>query len=455
MNILPSLTLILKELCVLKISRSLINIAFTVTLAAATAFSSLPSYALKASDITSEAAVLIDADSGAVIFDKNKGKKMYPASTTKILTALLTIEKLKLNQVVTITTDVYKAEGTRSYLAVGEEMTVRDLLYSLLLNSSNDSAIALAVAHSGSVEKFAVEMNKRAKEIGATNSSFVNPNGLHNANHYTTAEDLALIAREAMKNPTFREIVKTPRYTIMPTNKEKKERLLVNANQLLVGSGNFNIEYKGKNVAVADKYVTGIKTGYTVESGNSIVSSMTKNGRNIISVVLKAPGKTMYSDSRYLLDYGSDEMSSIKMHSAGELVKRVTTAENKQVPLYTNVDINIYVAKDVKKDTVKESVSYSPFKYKSSNSGQVGEAVYSVDGKTMASIPLYASGKITDNGTLSSSTKNLNKINTFSKEHIIEYVLMFIFAFIMWRSIMTVVNLIKIKLTRFYKSLIE
>ncbi|NLY70358.1 MAG: D-alanyl-D-alanine carboxypeptidase [Clostridiales bacterium] len=157
-------------------------------------------------DISAQTAVVIELNTGKVLYSKNAHQKVYPASTTKILTALIALEECNLDDIVKITGKASGVEGSSIYLEVGEKISYRDLLYGLMLRSGNDAAIAISEAISGSTEKFAEKMNQRAKEIGALNSNFANPSGLFNENHYTTAYDMALIAREAMKNPEFRQI---------------------------------------------------------------------------------------------------------------------------------------------------------------------------------------------------------------------------------------------------------
>lgn len=164
-------------------------------------------YAENAPDIAAGGAALIEQHTGAVICAKEAHKKLPMASTTKIMTALIVIENCSLGDTVKVSPKAYGVEGSSMYLNAGEEVSVEDMLYGLMLLSGNDAAVALAIHTAGSVEAFAALMNARAGEIGAHNTNFVTPNGLHDPEHYTTAYDLALIAAEAMKNPDFRKIV--------------------------------------------------------------------------------------------------------------------------------------------------------------------------------------------------------------------------------------------------------
>jgi len=161
-----------------------------------------------------EAALLMDADNGQILFEKNSGQRMYPASTTKIMTALLALEKGSLNDSVKISAKAAQVGGTRVGLQPGEQIKMEHLLHMMMLNSANDAAVAIAEHLGGSVEGFAGLMNKRAKQIGARDTNFVNPHGMPDKKHYTTARDLALISREAMQNERFAKIVQTINYQV-------------------------------------------------------------------------------------------------------------------------------------------------------------------------------------------------------------------------------------------------
>ena len=188
--------------------------------------------------------IVIEVNSGRILYQKNAFDKRYMASTTKILTAICVIENFDVNKEIVVSKETCNVEGSSIYLEDGEILSIKDLLYGLMLRSGNDCAETLAVCSSGSIENFANLMNQTAKKIGALNSNFVNPHGLHNDNHYTTAYDLALISAYAIKNPTFKEIVSTKSIDIPFTTKNTK-RKLYNKNKMLS-------QYEG---------ATGIKTG--------------------------------------------------------------------------------------------------------------------------------------------------------------------------------------------------
>ncbi len=255
-------------------------------------------------DISAEAAILIEIDSGEILYEKNANAPMYPASTTKIMTALLALEHLDLEDKITVPEDMGLADGSAMYLLPGEVFTVRELLDGLLVKSANDAAVLLARTISGDIQSFATLMNQRAKDIGCTNTSFANPNGLHDPSHTISAHDMALIAREAMKNATFRELVSQVNVTLDETPQTPEKRYFRNTNRFLWSTS--KIIYNNEYIPIKYEVVDGIKTGYTGEAGNCLVSSGKKNNIRVISVVFKASGYDVYRDSRLLLDYGFD-----------------------------------------------------------------------------------------------------------------------------------------------------
>lgn len=271
--------------------------------------------------ILAESAVLIDASTGEVLYDKNMNTQHYPASTTKVMTALLTLENLDLSKTVTIDAETPFTEGSRVYLLEGEHVTVEQLMYSLLLESANDAAVALGKEIAGSIPAFADMMNERAKELGAKNTHFVNPNGLHDDAHLTTAYDLAMIAKEAMKNKTFRKFVTTYRYIIPKTNMQDT-RYLYNTNRLLYDK---KTKVLVNGVERPAKYagVTGIKTGYTSHAGGCLIAGAKRNGTELIAVVMKSTDEGRFADSIALLDYGFANYKSTKAMDKGSVLGEI------------------------------------------------------------------------------------------------------------------------------------
>jgi len=237
-------------------------------------------------NVVAQSAAVVDSYSGDFLFTKNENAKQYPASSTKILTALIVIESGDLDHLVTIDLADTKVEPSSLGLKPGEQYTRRQLLFGLLLKSANDVAMALARDNAGSVSAFADKMNLRAAQLGATSSHFVNPHGLHDPNHYTTAHDLVLIGRAAMQQPLFREIVSTVYYTWRAPSGQIDQ--LRNHNRLLR-------HFAGCN---------GLKTGYTRLAQQVLVSSALRGGHEVISVVLHTDKPGIWDDSKALLSYG-------------------------------------------------------------------------------------------------------------------------------------------------------
>ncbi len=237
-------------------------------------------------EIFGRSAIAFDARTGKVLFRKEDNLVMPIASTQKLLTALLVVERGDLDERITITAADTQAEPTKLYLKPGETYTRRELLYALLLRSANDAALALARDHSGSIEAFAEAMNRRMSGLGAQKSHFVNPNGLPADGQVSTARELAALARVAYLNPTLREIVATKEYSFL--RGDGTRIALRNTNRVLRNWSPCN----------------GMKTGYTRASGHCLVASATLEGRHIIAVVLGSNKASVWSDAQKLLAYG-------------------------------------------------------------------------------------------------------------------------------------------------------
>ncbi len=263
-------------------------------------------------EIVAESAILIDADTGIVLYEKEPDKKLYPASITKILTSVLTIENCELDEKIKHSHNaIYGIGPGSSHIGMreGEEITVEDALHGILLASANEVCMAVAEHIGGNVEDFMKMANERAREIGAVNTHFTNPHGFHDDNHYTTARDMALIMREAIKNETFVKIISTYTYTISPTNIVNEERILHNSNKFINPYSEF---YYG--------YCVGGKTGFTDEAGNTLVTYCRKDGMNLISVVMKDQGTNTYTDSKKLMEYGFDSFEEKELFNKEDYV---------------------------------------------------------------------------------------------------------------------------------------
>lgn len=273
--------------------------------------------------LEAEGAILADMVTGEVLFEKAADRKLYPASTTKILTCLLALERLDLEKIITIDVSVPKTEGNNIGLKEGEEVSVRELLYAMMTESSNDSAQALAIAMAGNTEAFADMMNERALLCGATQSHFVNPHGLHDPLHVSTARDLALIAAECMKSDLFRELVSTAQYTMRATNKNGP-RTLKNTNRLLWDEQDKTRIYVNGTLRYCKyKDCIGIKTGYTSHAQGCLVSAAERDGTAFIAVVLKSGDLGRFADSIALLDWGFENYKTVTVLEEGTSLGKI------------------------------------------------------------------------------------------------------------------------------------
>ena len=272
-------------------------------------------------EASAKSEIAMELTTGKVLIEGNADAQLPMASTTKILTAIIIIEDCNLDEVITVPDEAVGAEGSSIYLKQGEEIDLRDLLYGLMLRSGNDSAAALAIHHSGSIENFAKVMTERAKQMGAENSNFKNPSGLPDNEHYTTARDLCKIACYAMKNETFAKIVGT-------TNYNGKFRSFSSKNKML------NL-YEGAN---------GVKTGYTLKAGRCLVSSAEREGMDVVCVVLNCPD--MYERSCEIFDdcfsnYKLLKLNKDKVFMCDNVLCKLR--ENENIVVKSDIDINFKV----------------------------------------------------------------------------------------------------------------
>lgn len=268
--------------------------------------------ALRGVNCSAAGMAMIELDSGRLIAAKDKDRRLPMASTTKIVTAITVIENCEdLNKIVEVPNEAVGVEGSSIYLKRGERLSVKDLLYGLMLQSGNDCAVALAVHIAGSIENFATMMNDAAERIGAKNSHFVNPHGLHSDEHYTTAYDLALISAYAMRNETFKNIVGTKVYKITTDNQESN-RVIINKNKFL-------------NLCAGGN---GIKTGFTKKAGRCLVASAQRNGRTLICVVLDCGA--MFEECSRLVDIAFNSLIMSDIISVNTAIKQVKVANGEK-----------------------------------------------------------------------------------------------------------------------------
>lgn len=372
-------------------------------------------------DISAQSAILIDQQNGRILYEKNKDEKMYPASITKCMTALLALENCSLEDTVTVgdEIDLISPDSSKAGIVKGEIISVKDLLMGLMLPSGNDAAYSLAVYTAKKVSKnenlsieeslnyFIDMMNEKAASIGAESTHFENVDGYHNDNHYTTADDLALIIRTAMENSIFREIVSTTEYisenkVISNSNYKAITHNWTNKNELILeGSSNY---LSG---------AIGVKTGYTEPAGYCLASAVSQNGMNLIAVVLKSKSNFYrFNDSKKLMQYAFDNFINYNICNEGQVIASVHAAkfkigkreelnavsESALNVLMKNAEIgllqkNITWDKDkilIKGDTEDEVVLRAPLK----KGTHIGTINYSLNGEIIAKTELIAENDV-------------------------------------------------------------
>lgn len=271
-------------------------------------------------------AILMDADTGKVLYEKNADAKTQPASVTKMMTALLTVENLDLDHVVTVPPEAVGILGNSMKLKVGEKLTVDQLLHALLIISANDAAVALAMEMGGSLDNFYKMMNERARQLGMKNTHYKSPNGLiEDANHYMSARDTAILAEKLMGHKSVSRIVRTVKYTLPKTNKSKA-RKLKNTNKMLYDTKS-KITADGKKIHPRYKGTIGIKTGTMNASGYCLAAEVRRDGTNLIAVVMHANGRdgslARYSAVIPMFDYGFSNFRNEQLVERGESVGHV------------------------------------------------------------------------------------------------------------------------------------
>lgn len=272
---------------------------------------------VQALGVSARSAILMDGDSGQVLWEKNADQKSLIASTTKIMTALVVLEHAALDETVTVAAEAVGIEGSSMYLKSEETLTVENLLYGLMLSSGNDAAVALSIHVAGSPEEFAKLMNEKARFLGLENTHFANPNGLDSEENYATARSLGKLAVAAMQNDSFRTIVSTKSYNC-------PEHYMTNHNKLLW-------QYDG---------AVGVKTGFTKQAGRILVGSAERDGRRLVSVTINAPSD--WSDHKQMLDYGFTCYNPQTLVTRGQQVGtlEIISGTKAQVPLVASEDVS-------------------------------------------------------------------------------------------------------------------
>lgn len=370
------------------------------------------SFANEDVQISAPSVILMDYASGKILYEKNANQRMYPASTTKLMTAILTLENCELSDIATVSYNAIMTVPsgyTNANLHVDEELTIEQLLHILLIPSANDAANVLAEHIAGSVESFSTMMNTKALELGCKDTHFVNPSGIHDENHYSTAYDLALIGKYAMKFDIIKEIVTKETYTLPITNKhDKTDRIFATTNRLVLN--------KSKNTDYYE-YATGLKTGYTLASKNCIVASAKKDNMELICVILGCEKGTAnhaenkFSQSKTLFEYGFSHYAYKNLTKANELFKVISpkhaSKENSNLDVLYENDINAFItANDLTTDFTPTVTLDEKIKAPISKGSVVGNIRYEIEGITYQT-NLIAGQDIQVNTTLSTIFKIL------------------------------------------------
>ncbi|MBR5453805.1 MAG: D-alanyl-D-alanine carboxypeptidase [Clostridia bacterium] len=313
-------------------------------------------------NVSAESAVLIEVSGGRVVYEKNAYCRMPMASTTKIMTALVAIEEGDLDRIVTVSDKAVGVEGSSIYLYPGEKLSMRDLIYALMLESANDAAAAIAIAVAGSVEGFARLMNLKADEIGLADTHFENPHGLDSEQHYTTAYDLACLAAYALRNESFREIVSTYR-RVIPLQDNEGSRVLLNHNRLLRS-------YDG---------AIGVKTGFTKKSGRCLVSSAERDGVTLVSVTLNAPDD--WNDHKEMLDLGFRLFEKLNLSRAREERFELLAVNGEKSSFLASNSADLSVITEKKDRNIRKVVELKRFYYAPIASGEVVGRICYYDGE--------------------------------------------------------------------------
>lgn len=332
--------------------------------------------------INAAGCALIDASTGQMLYGKNQDTQYEPASTTKVMTALIVLEKCKLNDEVTIQQDVDREDGTRIGLKKGDVLTVHELLLGLLLDSGNDAADALAYHVSGSIDEFAKLMNAKAKELGATNTNFKNPSGLPDPQHLTTPHDLALFLREAVNNQDFINISTTPSYTIAMRNDPQRTINLYNKNYMINKSSKFYYPNAlcGKN-------------GYTIKANQTYVASAKKDDHILVASFLYAVDKNQnFEDMKTVFDYGFDNFSWVHIYSKNDKVSEYKINNTLTIPLLSTKDLDYVVPKgDENKESYDIKVEDKDLSKQSFNEGdEILKGKVYVNDKELETVDLAA-----------------------------------------------------------------
>lgn len=343
-----------------------------------------------APETLSPGVILMEESTGTILYEKNMDEAHYPASITKIMTTLLALENGNLSDMVTFSDDaINNTEGSGIARDYGEQMTLEQCLYGVMLESANECAYAVAEHVGGTVENFVDMMNAKAKELGCTNTHFANPHGLQDENHYTTAHDMALIAQAAYQNETFRIIIGTKMYTIPPTNKHAEETVLRNHHDMLCTYHNANRKY-------LYPYCVGGKTGYTATANSTLVTYAEKDGMTLICVVMDTQSPNQFIDTVNLFDYAFDNFQVLNVAENDTNYSAETTVDNGNLD---NIEPFVELDKDaviVLPKTAEFSDTSSSVEYNDSDPEIAGSITYTYAGRNVGKADIKTTGVVVE-----------------------------------------------------------
>lgn len=374
-------------------------------------------------DVLSDSAFLMDSYTNKILYDKNGDERRYPASTTKIMTAILALENCKLDDVVTVPYEaIMKVPSGYAIAALqdGEQLTMEQILQLLLVHSANDAANVIAYHVSGSIEEFANLMNQKVQDLGLTNTHFTNPSGIHDENHYTTAHDMAILMQYCMKNSDFRRLAGLSSCTIPATNKYE-QRIFKNTDEMLIpndSTSQRNYYYK---------YAIAGKTGYTQEAKNCLVTVVNKDGFEVISVVLSVNSypnglSGRFIDTKKLLDYAYDNYAIKKIADKDSIITNLdiknASKDTRSLDLLLTEDISVLVEQKDINNTYNPTIELKDNLFAPIVKGQVvGKVTYDVDGIGYSS-DLVASHSV--------------EVSTFGKK-LVQILLILLILFILYK----------------------
>lgn len=388
-------------------------------------------------DVEATSAILMDINTGTILYEKNIHEQLYPASTTKILTTLVALENSSLNETVTFSRNaVFSIDQGSSHIGItdGEQLTMEQCLYGIMLESANEVSNAVAEHIGGSIEEFTNMMNEKAASLGCQNSNFVNANGLPNENHYTSAYDLALIGRAAMQNETFRTITSTLSYTIPPTNLQEQARPLSNHHKMLA-----------KRKYAYDGCIGG-KTGYTNAARQTLVTFAKRGDLELVCVIMKTESPFQYTETSKLFDWGFENFQVLNI-SENETNYSIQNASfyNTDATIFGNTDSMIEINKSgeiILPNTASFSDAKSKLDYTNDGSNSFATLSYTYGGKEVGSTTIeltntnvpeftFSNTKSAESNKEVSSDTTSKKVVVFSKTQIIIFIVILVIIIIL------------------------